>query len=80
MEIELANKDLFETMSSIFPKILEPKQVRMLFQQITSALDFIHTKNIQHNDIKLENIFVFENSKIAKLADFGFSTDTISDD
>ena len=32
----------------------------------------MHAKGYAHNDIKLENIFVFENED-CKLADFGFS-------
>lgn len=39
---------------------------------MAEVLKFLHDKDIAHNDIKLENIFLFENN-IVKLADFGFA-------
>jgi len=46
-----------------------------LFQQIVSAVDYLHDMGIAHRDLKPENILVSghkENEKI-KLIDFGFS-------
>lgn len=37
------------------------------------AVQYLHHNNVAHNDIKLENIFLFEQQQRAKLADFGFA-------
>ena len=45
---------------------------RIIFKQIVSAVAYLHSKNIAHRDIKLENIMIGKNKQI-KLIDFGFS-------
>ena len=35
----------------------------------------MHSQNVTHNDIKLENIFIFSKSDLWKLADFGLARD-----
>lgn len=72
--MELAEKDLFETMSQLYPKVLLIAQIRDLFKGIVDALSFLHANNVAHNDIKLENIFMFQGGNLAKLADFGFAS------
>jgi len=42
------------------------------FQMIAQAIDYIHCRDLVHNDIKLENILYFDCNTI-KLADFGHS-------
>ena len=48
-----------------------------IFRQVAEAVDYCHSRNIMHRDIKLENILVNVDScgKISslKLADFGFA-------
>lgn len=46
---------------------------RKLFQQITDAVDYCHSKGVYHRDLKLEN-FVLTEDGVPKLADFGLAT------
>lgn len=40
--------------------------------QIASALDFMHSKELVHRDLKMDNILVFTSDySVVKLADFG---------
>ena len=47
-------------------------ETKLMFQQILSSLHYIHSNNILHRDIKLDNILIEKNMKI-KLIDFGIS-------
>lgn len=51
---------------------LPPAACRAVGRQLASALDFMHSKELVHRDIKLENVLVFapDFSKV-KLCDFG---------
>ena len=49
------------------------QRLKHYYQQIAQALLEMHLQLTAHNDVKLENILVFNEVK-AKLADFGYST------
>jgi serine/threonine protein kinase len=61
MGLELAEGDLFNKIRKLYPKVLEPIQIRYIFYNVIRAIDYIHTRKIAHNDIKLDNILMFEN-------------------
>ena len=46
---------------------------RRVFMQILDALEYIHSLQLVHNDIKLDNIMVTTNGTNVKLIDFGLS-------
>eukprot|EP01097_Dermamoeba_algensis_P009077 TRINITY_DN6265_c0_g1_i1.p1 TRINITY_DN6265_c0_g1~~TRINITY_DN6265_c0_g1_i1.p1 ORF type:complete len:1003 (+),score=204.65 TRINITY_DN6265_c0_g1_i1:28-3036(+) len=50
---------------------LPEQEARIIFQEIVDAIEFCHTKQVIHKDIKLENILL-KNGRV-KLADFGLS-------
>ncbi|MCL2689366.1 MAG: protein kinase [Chitinispirillia bacterium] len=52
-------------------KQLPPNQTIAVASDIAQALHHAHSMNIVHRDIKPANILIDENTKIAKLADFG---------
>jgi MAP/microtubule affinity-regulating kinase len=49
---------------------LPEKTARFIFKQLLQSLKYIHSKNIVHRDIKLDNILIDLNNNI-KLCDFG---------
>ncbi len=51
---------------------LPENTVKYIFKQIINAIHHLHSQNIIHRDIKLENILIDSNSFV-KLCDFGVS-------
>ena len=49
---------------------LNEKMSKYIFKQLLEALKYIHSKNIVHRDIKLDNVLIDLNNNI-KLCDFG---------
>jgi MAP/microtubule affinity-regulating kinase len=41
--------------------------------QLADTLSYLHSNNIAHRDIKLENILINKNTLKIKLIDFGFA-------
>ena len=64
--------DLFET---IIPQVGLPEHyTKNVVRQISSALEFMHSKNLVHRDIKPENILIFDEAfNKVKLMDFGMT-------
>ena len=51
---------------------LDEPLAKYIFKQIIVGLGHIHSKNIIHRDIKLENILI-DNEGVIKIADYGIS-------
>jgi mitogen-activated protein kinase 1/3 len=59
---------------------LSQEQIQFMMFQLLCGLQYIHSKNVIHRDLKSENILINLNSCSAKIADFGLSrVDTLSD-
>lgn len=63
---------------------LEESEAKHIMAQIFKALEYLHSKNISHRDIKMDNVIVeshfpdrpFNPNPLVKLIDFGFSIQT----
>lgn len=49
---------------------------RYLFLQLLDALEHMHSRNVAHRDIKLENVLVDASDMTLKVADFGYASKT----
>jgi NIMA (never in mitosis gene a)-related kinase len=54
-------------------------QVLQIFTQLILGLDYIHSQNILHRDIKTANVFLFRQG-LVKLGDFGIAREISGDD
>lgn len=55
-------------------KYIEAKNLIFIMYQLLLTVEYLHSKNICHNDIKLENILLISNTDYCiKLIDFGLS-------
>ncbi|XP_041511757.1 putative sperm motility kinase W [Microtus oregoni] len=64
----VAGKDLQIFLSEV--GCLKEQEARPIFQQVVSAVHFLHQRRIAHRDIKLENILIDGDGNV-KLCDFG---------
>jgi serine/threonine protein kinase len=53
-------------------KKLTEETAKVIFKQIIEGLGYIHSKNIIHRDIKLDNILL-DGKGLVKIGDFGVS-------
>lgn len=67
----LPGGDLFEMVSAIGP--IPEQMAKCYAAQLVLSVEFLHSKGILHNDIKLENLLL-DNVNILKLTDFGLAT------
>ncbi|EGR32181.1 protein kinase domain protein [Ichthyophthirius multifiliis] len=58
--MELAKCDLLNFLKQTQKMPINPKQIKNIFLNIAKALDYLHNRGISHNDIKLENILIFD--------------------
>jgi serine/threonine protein kinase len=64
-----AQGTLYDNLKKLNPDFL----MSVLIPQLNEALHYLHEKNLAHNDIKPENIFIMDDFKSIKLGDFGIT-------
>lgn len=72
----LENEDFLEIIDN---KKANAKQQLKMLSQVVEGLHFLHTINIAHLDLKLENVFVDKDLNI-KIGDFGFAENVSTKD
>ena len=65
--------DLFDAIKSEKSNYMNEDKARQYFQQIISAVNYLHNKNIIHRDLKPENILIDKKNHCIKITDFGLS-------
>lgn len=68
--MEMATQDLLEYTKS--NTLITPLEAIQIIKQILSAVKYLHSLNINHNNLKMENILMFSNNT-CKLCDFTYS-------
>lgn len=74
--MEIYDCDLFTFLNE---RVVSKNEKLELCKKICEAVKFIHSNGVVHRDIKLENILVRKNGEELVLADFGFSTDLVTE-
>ena len=69
---DLSSKIKTQKNKIIGEKYFSEEKIMQYFYQICRGLQYIHSKNIIHRDIKSQNIFLMKNGKI-KIGDFGIA-------
>ncbi|CAD8187525.1 unnamed protein product [Paramecium pentaurelia] len=68
----ISNQSLAIYVKSKSKRLLPIEEALYIFQQLANAIKYLHSKNIAHRDIKMENILLLSDNYV-KLIDFGFS-------
>ncbi|KAL4503612.1 hypothetical protein ABPG73_017355 [Tetrahymena malaccensis] len=71
--MEYVGKDsLYTYLKSFEGRKLPEDEAKRIFKQIIKGVSYLHTNNIIHRDMKLENLLM-DDTKNIKIIDFGFS-------
>ena len=68
----MENNSLVEYLRAQKNKKATEENVKVILKDMLKALPYLHSKNIVHRDLKLENILISKDMRI-KLIDFGFA-------
>ncbi len=76
MVLELCSGSLFQVIKNTYNGPALPSDRNVLYQ-IAAGLDYVHSQNLVHFDIKPENILISTKGQM-KLADFGLCMETVN--
>lgn len=68
--------DMFDVLYNEHSDPLSEKEAREIFSDLMTGISYLHSKNIIHRDIKLENLLMNENGNV-KITDFGSAVDCV---
>ena len=68
---EYVQSNLLEVLQKS-PDGLDPEIIRSLIYQLLKGLAYLHSLNIMHRDIKLQNLLISDRKQL-KICDFGFA-------
>ena len=69
--------DMFDVLYNEHSDPLGEKEAKRIFTDLIEGIAHLHSKNIIHRDIKLENLLMNENGNI-KITDFGAAVDCVN--
>jgi len=72
MVMELAQTDLFTYLTSKLEGHMDEDEAKRIMHQIALGVEYLHSHNFVHRDLKLENILMTDGCMF--IADFGFAT------
>ena len=64
---------LFDLVESQCGQHMPEGRIAHLFAQMVVALDYVHSRNILHRDLKSQNVFLTRSLDHVKVGDFGIS-------
>ena len=70
----IAGPSLLKYLKSKPDRKMDEIEIKHIWKQVIQAVAYLHSKNITHRDIKLENILLTKDFQTVKIIDFGFST------
>ncbi|TKR61033.1 hypothetical protein L596_028200 [Steinernema carpocapsae] len=75
LQIQMLQKSRQESIRKSRTSYLNHRHARHFFRQLIEGIEFIHSKQIAHRDIKIENLLVTKDF-LLKIADFGLATNS----
>lgn len=66
-------RSLYQYLKERPGKRLNEDDAKNVILQIAQSLQYVHSQNVAHRDLKLENLIINSNTKKVTLIDFGFS-------
>lgn len=68
--MEAGSGDLRALLRNVLAKSVTPAEVLCLWKQMCSGVDYLHSQNMCHRDLKLENVVMDQQSGLVKIIDF----------